>query len=159
MKDDHREELPLPEALRDLIEEARMVLPGIQALFGFQLVAVFSSGFKEDLTAGEQMVHLAAIALVAIAVALVMSPAAYHRQTDPQGVTQSFMDLASRFLLASMLPLIGGITLDFYLIARVILKNAAISLLLAIILAVIYVWFWYILPNLARTRSPHRDGS
>ena len=27
---------------REAIEEARMVLPGIQALFGFQLIAVFS---------------------------------------------------------------------------------------------------------------------
>jgi hypothetical protein len=26
---------------REAIEEARMVLPGIQALFGFQLIAVF----------------------------------------------------------------------------------------------------------------------
>jgi hypothetical protein len=30
---------------RDAIEEARMVLPGIQALFGFQLIAVFNERF------------------------------------------------------------------------------------------------------------------
>jgi hypothetical protein len=38
------------------IEEARMVLPGIQALFGFQLIAVFNERFKE-LTKDEQLIH------------------------------------------------------------------------------------------------------
>jgi hypothetical protein len=32
----------LEEETRTIIEEARMVLPGIQALFGFQLIAVFN---------------------------------------------------------------------------------------------------------------------
>jgi Family of unknown function (DUF6328) len=41
---------------REAIEEARMVLPGIQALFGFQLMAVFNQRFNE-LTAGEQLIH------------------------------------------------------------------------------------------------------
>jgi hypothetical protein len=35
----------LEEETRTVIEEARMVLPGIQAVFGFQLIAVFNSGF------------------------------------------------------------------------------------------------------------------
>jgi len=37
-----KEELPLRLAAEYLIEECRMVLPGIQALFGFQLIAVFN---------------------------------------------------------------------------------------------------------------------
>jgi len=34
-----------------------MVLPGIQALFGFQLIAVFSDGFANKLTRAEQRLH------------------------------------------------------------------------------------------------------
>jgi hypothetical protein len=30
-----------------IMQEARMVLPGVQALFGFQLVCVFSQGFAQ----------------------------------------------------------------------------------------------------------------
>ena len=41
-----REELPLSKAAEYLLEECRMVLPGIQALFGFQLVAVFNSAWS-----------------------------------------------------------------------------------------------------------------
>jgi len=39
------EDLPLSKAAQLLLEECRMVLPGIQALFGFQLIVVFNSRF------------------------------------------------------------------------------------------------------------------
>src|SRR4051794_7658519 len=76
-----REKLPLAKAAQYLLEECRTVLPGIQALFGFQLIAVFNQGFSQKLSAGEQRLHLLAMTLVAIAIALIMSPAAHHRQT------------------------------------------------------------------------------
>ena len=62
-----------------LLEECRMVLPGIQALFGFQLIAVFNGKFWE-LPEGHRLLHLLAIDSVATSVALVMTPAAYHRR-------------------------------------------------------------------------------
>lgn len=81
------EELSLSKAAQYLLEECRMVLPGIQALFGFQLVAVFSQGFSEKLTRPEQVVHFVAITLIAIAVAIIMTPAALHRGTGSRKVT------------------------------------------------------------------------
>ena len=77
-----REELPLSKAAEYLIEECRMVLPGIQALFGFQMIAVFNQRFRE-LPGSLQIVHLAATGLVALAAGLVMTPAAYHRTAEP----------------------------------------------------------------------------
>ena len=85
--EEERELVPLSRAAQYLLEECRMVLPGIQALFGFQLIAVVSPGFAQKLTLAEQRLHLVAIALLAIAVALIMAPAAYHRQRGPQEVT------------------------------------------------------------------------
>lgn len=70
-----KETLSLADATKYLLEECRMVLPGVQALFGFQLIAVFNTAFSDKLSHGEQSVHLLALALVAIAVALIMSPA------------------------------------------------------------------------------------
>ena len=37
------------DTVTHLLEECRMVLPGIQALFGFQLIAVFNAAFWEKL--------------------------------------------------------------------------------------------------------------
>src|SRR5437667_12549915 len=112
-----KEAVPLSQAAEYLLEECRMVLPGIQALFGFQLVAVFTQRFGELLSGGEQQLHLLAIALVAVAIALIMSPAAYHRQSNPEEITAAFIRLSTRLLLLSMPPLAAGICLDFYLIA------------------------------------------
>ena len=43
------EQVPLSQTVTFILEECRMVLPGIQALFGFQLIAVFNSTFAESL--------------------------------------------------------------------------------------------------------------
>ena len=143
-----KETLPLSEAVTLLLEECRMVLPGIQALFGFQLIAVFNSTFREKLSSTEQCFHLAAIGLVAMAVALVMAPAALHRQTSPQAASQNFITIASRLLLLSMFPLMLGISLDFYLIAKLVLNDTVISLLLAILLLSLFTTLWFLLPRL-----------
>jgi Family of unknown function (DUF6328) len=74
-----------------------MVLLGVQALFGFQLIAVFNSAFRERLTSGEQLIHLVASGWVAMAVALVMAPAAYHRQTNPEEASERFIKLATYY--------------------------------------------------------------
>jgi len=148
-----KETLPRSEAVTHLLEECRMVLPGMQALFGFQLIAVFNSTFRESLSSTEQYLHLAAIGLVAVAVALVMSPAALHRQTNPQAVTENFIKLASRLLLLSMFPLLLAICFDFYLIARLILNKSSISLLLSAILLIVFATLWFLLPHTRSAQS------
>src|SRR4029453_7357688 len=141
-----REELPLSKAAEYLLDECRMVLPGIQALFGFQLIAVFNSSFEQKLSANEQRLHLLAIALVAIAVAIIMTPAALHRQKRPYEVTDTFVRVSSRILLWSMAPLAVSISLDFYLVARVITRERLVSLLGAAMFAFFLV-FWFALPR------------
>ena len=97
------EELDLEKAVLLLLEECRMVLPGIQALFGFQLVAVFSQRFGQ-LSPGAQRLHLLSLSLVAAAIVLIMTPAAYHRQTDPRQARGDFIDLSTRLLLVEHGP-------------------------------------------------------
>jgi len=129
---DEREELSLSKAAQYLLEEARMVLPGIQALFGFQLIAVFNASFGEKLANNEQRMHLLAIALVMIAIALVMSPAAYHRQTNPKEITEAFIRISTSLLLWSMWPLAVSICLEVYLVGRIILHNSVVAVLPAV---------------------------
>jgi hypothetical protein len=141
------EELALGDAVTALLEECRMLLPGLEALFGFQLIAVFSSGFDAKLSTGEQDMHLAAIACVALAAALVIGPAAYHRQTAPRNASRGFITVASWLLLLAMIPFMIGIGLDFYLIARVILQDVTLSVLLALLLVAVFAGIWFVLPR------------
>ena len=130
-----------------------MVLPGIQALFGFQLIAVFNQGFWERLEPYEQRLHLVAVALVAVAVALVMTPAAYHRQLKHQAVSPGFVTLSSRFLLCSMFPLMIAICIDWYVIARMVLLSPLIGLISTLVLFMTFVIPWFVLPRSTRLRQ------
>ena len=115
MKTNNKEELSLDSATRHILEECRMVLPGIQALFGFQLIAVFNQGFNEKLSTAQQQLHFISIILTVCAVALVMTPAALHRQIDPLAVTRWFIDSSTILLLLSMFPLGLSISLELTL--------------------------------------------
>jgi hypothetical protein len=145
MTERHSERMPLTKAAEFLLDECRMVLPGIQALFGFQLIAVFSDGFTTKLDARGQQLHLFAIGLVAIAVVLIMAPAAYSRQTGVREITERFLRIATRLLLMSMLPLAIAICIEFYLIAGIIIGGSAA--LLAAALFAIFLIFWFALPR------------
>jgi hypothetical protein len=144
-----RQPLELFQAAELLLEECRMVLPGIQGLFGFQLIAVFSEGFHQRLEGYEQDLHLLAIALIGIAIALIMTPAATHRQLNPCVVTHRFIVLSTRLLVWSMLPLALGLCLDFYLVARVITGSVEV-LWLALLLLGVFFGLWGYLPRRLR---------
>ena len=143
-----QEEVKLGAAASYLLEDCRMIMPGIQALFGFQLIAVFSQGFDEKLSAGEQQLHFFALFLVALAAALVMTPAAIHRQTQQRSVSERFIWLSSMLVLASMFPLALGMSLDVYLIARVVFGTPGIGLAFSAVLLALLMALWMLLPRL-----------
>src|SRR5207253_1800016 len=72
------EHTPLPAKIDEMLTEARLVLPGAQALLGFQLAVTLTRAFDE-LPFSSRLVHAAALVLVALAVILLMAPAAFHR--------------------------------------------------------------------------------
>ena len=144
-------DVPLLDEVRITIEEARVVLPGIQTLFGFQLIAAFNARF-DDLSAADRAAHLVALVLVAIAVALVMAPAAYHRISERGQVSRHFVDLASRFIASALVPLMLGISLDVYVVAALITKRASIGIAVGLAVLVVFTGVWFVLPFLHRER-------
>jgi len=145
-----REKLPLSKAMLYLLEECRMVLPGIQALFGFQLTAVFSPGFSEKLGQEDQKLHFLATVLLAVAIVLIMAPAAYHRQTCPEEATKGFIRLSTRLLLASMLPLAVSICLELYIVGNAIVPGLS-GILVGVGIFLLSALFWFIIPRAARS--------
>jgi len=146
----NREQLSLDSAVRHILEECRMVLPGIQALFGFQLIAVFNDGFAQKLSTVEQELHYISTVLTVIAIALVMTPAALHRQVDPLAASRRFIRCSTILLLLSMFPLAISICLEIYLIANVITGLFWLSFLSAIGLLFLFSSLWVILPMIEK---------
>jgi hypothetical protein len=133
-----------------LIEEARMVLPGIQALFGFQLIAVFNTRFDIVLTAAEQRLHLSAMLCIVLAILLIMAPAAYHRQAERGVVSRYFVNLASRLIAIAMLALTAGVAAEVFIVARMILDDVLFSAAIAAAVGVAFVGFWFVFPYVRR---------
>lgn len=149
---DHQtsEPLDLATALGNVLDECRMVLPGVQALFGFQLIAVFNATFDEKLSSVEQKLHLLAIAFVVVAIALVMAPASLHQQANPKVASERFLRVSSRLLLAAMAPLAAGISLDVFLVANIICHQRIGAALVAGSLFAILISLWFIYPRFYR---------
>jgi hypothetical protein len=147
MEDLHHESLE--EEATHATDEARMVLPGVQAILGFQLVAVFNQRFQ-DLTEGRQVLHLAAFLSLALAMTLIMAPAAYHRQAERGCVTWRFVDFASLLLTLSLVPLTVGLVIDTYLLVWLVVRTEFPSLSIAGGVLVVLVAFWFVVPQLAR---------
>ena len=148
------EDIKLDAAAGHILEECRMVLPGIQALFGFQLIAVFNEGFAEKLSHAEQLVHLVAIVLTVLAMALVMTPAALHRQAEPREVSERFIWMGSNLVLAGMLPLAVAVALDSYIVSSLITQNGAVAMLIAAAVVTVFAALWFYLPR----REAGRQG-
>jgi hypothetical protein len=140
----------LDKAVSYALDEARMILPGIQALFGFQLVAVFNDRFTEVFGAWGQWLHLAALVLVALACALAMTPAAFHRQNDRGKVSRELLDVSSRFIGAAMVPLMAAISIDVGLVTYVVSGTVRASVAFGAACAAVFAALWFVFPRWRR---------
>ena len=153
MSEVHKE--TLEEEATHATDEARMVLPGVQALLGFQLIAVFNQRFQ-DLSENQQTLHLLAFALLTVAMGLIMTPAAYHRQAERGCVTRKFVALASFLLTLAMLPFALGLAIDTYLLTWLVVGHEFPSICVAGGVLVFLVGLWFVLPQAAKRAGEPR---
>lgn len=144
----------LKDQVRQSVEEARMVLPGVQALFGFQMIAVFNQRFAEALSGFLQGLHLIAIVCVVLSIALLMAPAAWHRQVQRGAVSPELICYASRCITLSLLPLIAAIGIDVGIVAALTLRRGPLALAVGVAGALIPIGLWFVGPQLRRRRGP-----
>jgi hypothetical protein len=113
MKRTEEKPTPLPVKIDQMLTEARVIIPGAQALLGFQLIVTLHRSF-EELAASSRLIHIVSLCAVALAVILLMTPAALHRITFAGEDTPRFFRIGSVFVIAAPLPLALGIAGDLY---------------------------------------------
>jgi len=89
---------PLSDKIKHVLTETRMVLPGAQALLGFQLITTVLTDF-DKLPHSSKIVHLITIFVTSLSVALLMAPAARHRLVEKGADSEQFHLFAGRKLL------------------------------------------------------------
>jgi len=89
----------LSTKVEQMLTEARVIIPGCQALLGFQLVAMMTQAFDE-LPQDAKIMHAAGLCSVTIAMILLMTPAALHRLSFGGNESERFLRLGSAFVIA-----------------------------------------------------------
>lgn len=102
---------PLKTKIEQMLTEARVIIPGGQALMGFQFVCTFNRSFME-LPLSVQYIHAASLCAVALAILLLMTPAALHRIAFHGEDDKSFFNIGSTLVVAASIPLAAGISGD-----------------------------------------------
>ena len=146
MEDEQRqgesERTALQDKIRNVLTEARMVLPGVQALLGFQFAIMFTEAF-DALSSQSKYVHLASLALTALSTILLITPAAYHRIVERGENTEDFHRLASRMVLASMVPVALSVCLDFYVIVLKVTTSQTTAYTSAALMLLFFYGLWF----------------
>jgi hypothetical protein len=140
---------PLATKVDQVLTEARLVIPGAQALLGFQFVAMLTSGFEQT-PEDAKIVHVVALALVAINVILLMTPAALHRLSYGGEDSESFLRAASRLVTTAPVFLAAGISAESYVVLGKVTENKTATAVYAAAAFIVLITFWYVLPLVVR---------
>jgi hypothetical protein len=146
----------LPTRIEQMLTEARVIIPGAQAMLGFQLVVTFTRGF-DDLAAAPKLVHMAALCCIALTVVLLMAPAALHRIAFRGEDTGRFLAIGWGFVLAAPAALALGLAGDMYVAIGKAMGSPALAAGLAVASLVMLLGLWYGLPLLLRVTGGTRD--
>lgn len=138
--------------MRNIIEEARVVLPGVQALFGFQTIAVVKDRFSE-LADYAKACHALGMIMVVISIAMVMTPAIHYRACRGHA-TASMVKLSSGMIRGALGPLAAGLALDMFAVIHVVARGMSAGMALSVgaglgTLALLS-GFWFFLPCYGR---------
>lgn len=136
---------PLKDRVEQVLTEARVVLPGVQALLGFQLATMLMDGF-DKLPQSSKFIHVMCLLLMGFCVILLMTPAAYHRIVERGGDTEGFHRLASWLLLIVMVPSPLGICGDLFVVLRKVTGSISISIGFAMLILACFYAVWFGLP-------------
>ena len=154
---DERSTTPLHAKIEQMLTEARVILPGAQALFGFQLAIVLTRSF-EALSLSSRIVHAISLGLVALSVMLLMAPAAYHRIVFAGEDTEEMHRVGSVLVTAATVPLAFGLAGDVDVVIGKIagpVVGAATGAAGFVLLAAL----WYCYPLAAVARRNRRKGA
>jgi hypothetical protein len=142
----------LHEKIDQMLTEARVILPGAQALFGFQFIVTLTGPFAE-LPHAVQATHFAALVAIGLSMMLLIAPAAVHRLTFGGMDSERMHDIGSFLVTLALVPLATGIAADVFVASFRMLGDAAMAAALAATGFSVLATLWYALPLALRASA------
>jgi hypothetical protein len=131
--------------LDELLNEARLLLPGTEVFLAFLMVLPFYDRFHE-LDAVQHGVYLTTFLGELLALSCFLAPAAYHRIARPLHDKERFKVFATKLIILGLLPFSTSLVGASYLVCSVVTPPAAP--VVAIAFAVVIATLWWVAPLL-----------
>ena len=145
----------LNRELSELLQELRVIIPGVQVLLAFLLTAPFQQRFAQ-LPGSMRNAFFASIACATLATAFLIAPSAHHRLRWRAGEKERLVRLGNQMAIAGTVFLAAAIVLALYVVTDV-LFTTNLAVLTAIASLVVFVGLWYVVPMLGRSSSDDSD--
>jgi hypothetical protein len=145
------EKTPLHTKIEQMLTEARVILPGVQAMLGFQFVVMLTKAFDE-LPPSVRVVHLVALVSLVVSIVLLISPAAIHRITFGGNDDPRLHSLGSMLVAIALFPLAVGLSCELWVSLTRLLEPRRYALAGAVSGFTLLVSLWYLLPLYLRRR-------
>ncbi len=120
------EQPPLVQRIQHDLMEVRVILPGAQALLGFQFATFLMPAFQQ-LPPSLKALHVVALGLVALATIVLMSPAAFHRIAEKGEDSERVPRFTTWMILTALPLLVFGIALDLRVVIVKAIGEGALS--------------------------------
>jgi Family of unknown function (DUF6328) len=141
--DESREEQRDRELI-ELLNELRVVLPGVQVLFAFLLTIPFTDRF-ESLTPLQRDVYFATLCAAIASTAFLMAPTAYHRLRWRRYDKERMLQIANRTAIVGLTTLALSMCGAAYLIADLLFGTLG-AIVTVVATASLLGALWFMLP-------------
>jgi hypothetical protein len=133
-----------------MLQEIRVILPGTQAVLGFQFIAFFNASFKE-LSGALQVYHLVNLILITFCAILLITPVALQELRTKGPTTKVWATWTSRFIGLAMFFLLAGVAGDVFVAGNLLeVHNTVLAGIAAGIVFVVGMIMWFGLTLLRR---------
>jgi hypothetical protein len=131
------------ERVSEVLQEIRIILPGTQALLGFQFIAFFNASFKE-LSPHLQTYHLINLLLTTCSTILLITPVAYQEIRESGRNTQRWLRFTRKIITAAMICLLAGLAGDLFVATQLInVSSGAVAWLAGLVTFVFGIYMWF----------------
>jgi len=137
--------------LIELLNELRVVIPGVQVLFAFLLTIPFNQRFGR-VDQFQETVYFVTLLFAAAASVLFMAPTAYHRLLFHQGDRKHIIEVSNRFAIAGLAVLSLAITGAVLLVTDYLYNSKLMVGLTTGLTFGAFLMFWIALPLVRRAK-------
>ena len=147
----------LNRELMELLQELRVVIPGVQVLLAFLLTAPFQQRFAQ-LPGSMRNAFFASIACATLATAFLIAPSVHHRMWWRAGEKERLVRMGNRMAIVGTVFLAAAIVLALYVVTDV-LFTTNLAVLTGIAALVVFGGLWYLLPMVGQDQESRGASS